>query len=43
MLEHQRSTLTELESRRDLLSRKMEKALLALARLRYEAKRLRGR
>ena len=43
MLEHQRSTLRELDSRRDLLARKMEKALLALARLRYEAKRLRGR
>ena len=43
MLEHQRTTLLELESRRDLLARKMEKALLALARLRYEAKRLRGR
>jgi hypothetical protein len=43
MLEHQRTTLRELESRRDLLARKMEKALLALARLRYEAKRLRGR
>lgn len=43
MLEHQRTTLHELESRRDQLARKMEKALLALARLRYEAKRLRGR
>lgn len=43
MLEHQRTTLRELESRRDQLARKMEKALLALARLRYEAKRLRGR
>ena len=43
MLEHQRTTLNELQSRRDLLARKMEKALLALARLRYEAKRLRGR
>ena len=43
MLEHQRTTLNELGSRRDLLARKMEKALLALARLRYEAKRLRGR
>jgi hypothetical protein len=43
MLEHQRATLRELESRRDQLARKMEKALLALARLRYEAKRLRGR
>ena len=43
MLEHQRTTLNELESRRDQLARKMEKALLALARLRYEAKRLRGR
>ena len=43
MLEHQRSTLRDLESRRDQLARKMEKALLALARLRYEAKRLRGR
>ncbi len=43
MLEHQRTTLNELVSRRDLLARKMEKALLALARLRYEAKRLRGR
>ncbi|MFL5561967.1 MAG: hypothetical protein ACJ79K_10870 [Gemmatimonadaceae bacterium] len=43
MLEHQRATLRELESRRDQLARKMEKALLALARLRYQAKRLRGR
>jgi non-ribosomal peptide synthetase component F len=43
ILEHQRTTLRELETRRDLLARKMEKALLALARLRYEAKRLRGR
>jgi hypothetical protein len=43
MLEHQRATLRELDSRRDVLARKMEKALLALARLRYEAKRLRGR
>ena len=43
MLEHQRSTLRELDARRELLARKMEKALLALARLRYEAKRLRGR
>ena len=43
MLEHQRTTLRELDSRRELLARKMEKALLALARLRYEAKRLRGR
>jgi len=43
MLEHQRTTLRELESRRDQLARKMEKALLALARLRYQAKRLRGR
>ena len=43
LLEHQRTTLRELESRRDQLARKMEKALLALARLRYEAKRLRGR
>ena len=42
MLEHQRTTLRELESRRDELARKMEKVLLALARLRYEAKRLRG-
>ena len=42
MLEHQRATLRELETRRDVLARKMEKALLALARLRYEAKRLRG-
>jgi hypothetical protein len=42
MLEHQRATLTEFAQRRDLLARKMEKALLALARLRYEAKRLRG-
>ncbi len=42
MLEHQRATLRELEARRDTLARKMEKALLALARLRYEAKRLRG-
>ena len=43
MLEHQRTTLRDLESRRDQLARKMQKALLALARLRYEAKRLRGR
>jgi hypothetical protein len=43
MLEHQRATLRELDTRRELLVRKMEKALLALARLRYEAKRLRGR
>jgi hypothetical protein len=43
MLEHHRTALRELEARRDLLARKMEKALLALARLRYEAKRLRGR
>lgn len=43
MLEHQRTTLRDLAARRDQLSRKMEKALLALARLRYEAKRLRGR
>ena len=43
MLEHQRATLREIETRRDQLARKMEKALLALARLRYEAKRLRGR
>lgn len=43
LLEHQRATLRELESRRDQLARKMEKALLALARLRYQAKRLRGR
>lgn len=43
MLEHQRTTLRELDARRELLARKMEKALLALARLRYEAKRLRGR
>jgi hypothetical protein len=42
MLEHQRSTLREFEERRDLLAGKVEKALLALARLRYEAKRLRG-
>jgi len=42
MLEHQRATLREFEARRDALARKMEKALLALARLRYEAKRLRG-
>ena len=42
ILEHQRATLHDLESRRDTLARKMEKALLALARLRYEAKRLRG-
>jgi hypothetical protein len=42
MLEHQRTTLREFEERRDALARKMEKALLALARLRYEAKRLRG-
>ena len=42
MLEHQRETLREFEQRRDLLAKKMEKALLALARLRYEAKRLRG-
>ena len=42
MLEHQRTTLREFEQRRDALARKMEKALLALARLRYEAKRLRG-
>lgn len=43
ILEHQRTTLRELEARRDQLARKMEKALLALARLRYQAKRLRGR
>ena len=43
MLLHQRATLREIETRRDQLARKMEKALLALARLRYEAKRLRGR
>ena len=43
MLEHQRATLRELDTRRDQLAKKMEKALLALARLRYEAKRLRGR
>ena len=42
MLEHQRATLREFEDRRELLAKKMEKALLALARLRYEAKRLRG-
>ena len=42
MLEHQRATLREFEARRDALAKKMEKALLALARLRYEAKRLRG-
>ena len=42
MLEHQRATLREFEERRDLLAKKMEKALLALARLRYQAKRLRG-
>lgn len=42
MLEHQRTTLREFAERRDALARKMEKALLALARLRYEAKRLRG-
>jgi len=42
MLEHQRATLREFAERRDLLAKKMEKALLALARLRYEAKRLRG-
>ena len=42
MLEHQRTTLREFEQRRELLAKKMEKALLALARLRYEAKRLRG-
>lgn len=42
MLEHQRTTLHEFAERRDLLAKKMEKALLALARLRYEAKRLRG-
>ena len=43
MLEHQRTTLRDLENRRDQLARKVEKALLALARLRYQAKRLRGR
>lgn len=43
LLEHQRSTLRELEERRATLGRKIEAALLALARLRYEAKRLRGR
>jgi hypothetical protein len=42
MLEHQRTTLREFAERRDTLAKKMEKALLALARLRYEAKRLRG-
>jgi hypothetical protein len=36
------AALQLLEERRDALARKMEKALLALARLRYEAKRLRG-
>ncbi|NUQ21522.1 MAG: hypothetical protein HOQ09_11230 [Gemmatimonadaceae bacterium] len=43
LLEHQRSTLRELEERRATLVRKIDAALLALARLRYEAKRLRGR
>lgn len=42
MLQRQRATLDEFAERRDLLAKKMEKALLALARLRYEAKRLRG-
>ena len=43
LLERQRATLRELEERRTVLSRKIDSALLALARLRYEAKRLRGR
>jgi hypothetical protein len=43
LLERQRTTLRELDERRAVLSRKIDSALLALARLRYEAKRLRGR
>lgn len=43
LLEHQRATLRELDERRATLVKKIEAALLALARLRYEAKRLRGR
>ena len=43
LLEHQRDTLRELTDRRATLVKKIDAALLALARLRYEAKRLRGR
>ncbi|NUO64026.1 MAG: hypothetical protein HOQ11_08330 [Gemmatimonadaceae bacterium] len=43
LLEHQRVTIRDLDERRALLVKKVEAALLALARLRYEAKRLRGR
>lgn len=42
LLERQRATLRELEGRRAVLMKKIDSALLALARLRYEAKRLRG-
>ena len=43
LLTHQHETLRELTERRATLAKKIDAALLALARLRYEAKRLRGR